>query len=141
MYLDSAIIVKLVTWEADSAHWARLVNGQILFSSELMLTECFSGLVRKEREGAFTRAQRERAWHAIENDLTSHRLTLVPISRDVLLAANLALGACHPRVALRSPDAIHLASAQRCQSWPLATNDQRMRQAALRLGMPLAPLP
>ena len=51
MYLDSAIVVKLVTREVDSTHWANLVDGQILFSSELMLTECFSALQRKEREG------------------------------------------------------------------------------------------
>ncbi len=141
MYLDSAIVVKLVTRENDSTHWANLVDGQILFSSELMLTECFSALQRKEREGALTRSQRQRAWRSIEKDLTDNRLSLVALSRDVLLAANVILAACHPAIALRSLDAIHLASAQRCQSWPIATNDQRMRQAAQRLSLPLAPLP
>jgi predicted nucleic acid-binding protein len=141
LYLDSAIVVKLVTRESDSTHWAKLVDGQILFSSELMLTECFSALQRKEREGELTPAHRQRAWRTIEKDVIEHRLTLVAVSRDVLLAANVVLAACHPQVALRSLDAIHLASAQRCQSWPMATNDQRMRQAAHRLALPLAPLP
>ena len=141
MYLDSAIVVKLVIRESDTTHWAKLVDGQILFSSELMLTECFSALQRKEREGALTPAHRQRAWRTIEKDVTERRLTLVAVSRDVLLAANVVLAACHPQVALRSLDAIHLASAQRCQSWPFATNDQRMRQAARRLALPLAPLP
>lgn len=141
MYLDSAVVVKLVTHESDSAHWARLVDGQILFSSELMLTECFSALQRKEREGALTSSHRRRAWRAIEKDLTERRLSLVGVSRDVLLTANVVLAACHPQIALRSLDAIHLACAQRCQSWPIVTNDQRMRQAAQRLALPLAPMP
>jgi predicted nucleic acid-binding protein len=141
LYLDTAIVVKLVAREGDSAHWAKLVDGQILFSSELMLTECFSALQRKEREGALTGPQRQRAWRTIEKDLVERRLTLVAISRDILLAANAVLAACHPRIALRSLDAIHLASAQRSQSWPMATNDLRMRQAADRLAIPLAPVP
>jgi predicted nucleic acid-binding protein len=141
VYLDTTIVVKLVTREVDSLHWAKLVDGQILFSSELMLTECFSALQRKEREGALTKSRRKRAWQRIEQDLAARRITLVAVSREVLLASNVVLAACHPQIALRSLDAIHLACAQRCQSWPLATNDQRMRQAADRLALPVAPLP
>lgn len=141
MYLDSAIVIKLVTQEPDSAHWAALADGQLLFSSDLMLTECFSALLRKEREGGVTPSRRQRAWHRVEQDVAARRVTLVPLTRDVLLAANTVLAACHRRIALRSLDAIHLACAQRCQSWPLATTDQRLREAAGRLGMPLAPLP
>jgi predicted nucleic acid-binding protein len=139
MYLDSAIVVKLVVREDDSAHWAGLVDGQILYSSELMLTECFSALQRKEREGAISKMGRLRAWRAIERDVSGRRLSLVPVSQEVLRGANQVLAICHPAVPLRSLDAIHLASAQRCQSWPLATNDERMRRAAERLELPLAP--
>jgi len=141
VFLDSAIIVTLVVPEEDSAHWVELVDGQILYSSELALTECFSALLRKERDGALSKRGRVRAWRTIERDVSDRRLSLVPVSHEVLLAANLVLAACHPAVALRSLDAIHVASAQRCQSWPLVTNDERMRRAAERLALPLAPRP
>ena len=141
MYLDSAIAVKLLTREPDSLHWARLVDGQVLFSSELMRTECFSALLRKEREGAITRRQRQRAARALERDIEDQHVTLVAVSSDVLRTANAMLVGCHPAIALRSLDAINLASAQRTQSWPIVTNDARMRQAAARLALPLAALP
>jgi predicted nucleic acid-binding protein len=65
----------------------------------------------------------------------------VTLTTDVLTRANGILGACHPAIALRSLDALHLASAERCQSWPICANDSRLRQAAVRLGLPLAPTP
>jgi predicted nucleic acid-binding protein len=51
------------------------------------------------------------------------------------------LEACHPRVALRTLDAIHLATARRGQSRPLCSNDVRVRHAASHLALPLAPMP
>ena len=52
MYLDSAILVKLLVREPDSMFYADMVDGQIAWSAELALSECFSALLRKEREGA-----------------------------------------------------------------------------------------
>jgi predicted nucleic acid-binding protein len=141
MYVDTAVLLKLVVREPDSLHYARLVEGQEVCSSELARTECFAALLRKEREGAFTRGGRARAWKQIEADVLEGRLQVLPISEAVLMASRRILEACHPHVALRSLDAIHLASAERLQSWPLCTNDVRMRDAATRLGMPLSPLP
>jgi predicted nucleic acid-binding protein len=45
-----------------------------------------------------------------------------------------------PAVSLRSLDAIHLASAERYQSWPLCSNDARVSASASTLGLPLSPL-
>jgi len=47
MYLDSAILVKLVVRESDSVFYADMVDGQIVWSAELALSECFSALLRK----------------------------------------------------------------------------------------------
>jgi len=44
-------------------------------------------------------------------------------------------------VPLRSLDALHLATADQLQDWPLVTSDQRLREAALHLGYPLNDLP
>ena len=141
VYLDTAILVKLVVPESDSPYYADLVEGQIVWSSQLVMTECFSALLRKERERAISGVHRRRAWAQVESDIAAHRLNLVPITADVLVRANGILGACQPQIALRSLDAIHLASAERCQAWPLCSNDARMRQAAARIGLPLTPLP
>jgi len=97
--------------------------------------------LRKERERALDRAGRQRAWKQLEADVAAGRVDLLPLSAEVLAASRHILEACHPHVALRSLDAIHLASASRLQSWPLCTNDLRMREAAVRLGMPLCLLP
>ncbi|MCC6847375.1 MAG: type II toxin-antitoxin system VapC family toxin [Deltaproteobacteria bacterium] len=141
MYLDTAVLVKLLVREPDSAHYVRIVEGQIVWSSQVVLTECFSALLRKERERQISVSYRRRAWAQVERDVTQHRLNLVTLTTEVLVRANGILGACHPAIALRSLDAIHLASAERSQSWPACSNDGRMRLAAARLGLPLASLP
>jgi predicted nucleic acid-binding protein len=141
MYLDSAILVKLLVREPDSLFYANMVDGQIAWSAELALCECFSALLRKEREGTVTSRHRKAAWQQLEDDVKGGRLNLVGTTRSVLESANAIMAACHPNVALRSLDAIHLAAAAQCVSWPLCTNDTRMREAAARMGFPLSPLP
>lgn len=141
MYLDSSILVKLLVREADSLFYADLVDGQIAWSAELAMSECFSAFLRKEREGAISARQRKAAWKQLEDDISQHRLNLVGISHQVLEQANAIMAVCHPDVPLRSLDAIHLAAAAQCVSWPLCTSDVRMREAAAHLGYPLSPLP
>ena len=141
MYLDTAILVKLLVREPDSHFYAALVDGQPAWSSQLVLVECFSALLRKERERAIDRAHRRRAWRQVVADVGASRLSLVPVTASLVERANAILDVCHPAVALRSLDALHLASAERCQSWPLCSNDARIRAAAAKLGLPLAPVP
>lgn len=141
MYLDTAVLVKLLVREPDSSHYARLVEGQLVWSAELTLTECYAALLRKERELAITARQRKAAWKQVELDVAERRLVLVPVTRSLLGRANAILESCQPAVALRSLDAIQLAGAAECASWPLCTNDVRMRLAADHMGYPLAPLP
>jgi predicted nucleic acid-binding protein len=141
VYLDTAILVKLLVREPDSAFYARLVDGQVVWSSQLIVTECFSALLRKEREGVIGPSHRRKAWARVEHDIAGHRLNLVTLSSGVLGRANRILEVCHPSIALRSLDAVHLASAEGCQSWPFCSNDTRVRAAAARLALPLSALP
>jgi predicted nucleic acid-binding protein len=48
---------------------------------------------------------------------------------------------CLPHVALRTLDAIHLASCDLAGAAPLVSNDRALRQAAKALGIPLGPVP
>ena len=141
MYLDTAILVKLLVREPDSDFYVTLVEGQPAWSSHLIVVECFSALLRKERERAITQTHRRRAAKQVTADVAARRLSLVPVTADLAERAHAILEVCHPTVSLRSLDAIHLASAERCQSWPLCSNDARVRAAAAKLGLPLSPLP
>lgn len=141
VYLDTAILVKLLVREPDSAYYATLVDRRIVWSSTVLVTECYSALLRKEREGSITAGHRRAAWRQVEADVAAARIALVPVERELLERANAILESTHPSVALRSLDAIHVASAEACRSWPLCSNDARVRAAASSLGMQLTPLP
>lgn len=141
MYLDTAILVKLFVAEPDSEYFGRLVDGQIVSSSFLVYTELWSALLGKERAGTITAEQRRRAWTAFARNVDEELITLASVSEAVFRRANRILDQCHPKVALRSLDALHLASCDQLQDWPLCTNDVRMREAAVLLGFPLTPNP
>jgi predicted nucleic acid-binding protein len=141
VYLDTAILVKLLVSESDSLYYADLVDGQLVYSSEIALTECYSAMLRKERERAITTRERKAAWKQFEADIAGRRITLLPVTRAVLVAANHILTRCQPKIPLRSLDALHLGAAQQCASWPLCTADLRMRDAAQKMGFSVCPLP
>jgi predicted nucleic acid-binding protein len=141
VYLDTSILVKLLLPEPDSLYYAELVDGQLVYSAEIALTECHSAMLRKERERTITARQRKIAWKQLESDVAGRRINLLPVTRAVLEAANHILTLCQPHIPLRSLDAIHLGSAQQGASWPLCTADIRMREAARKMAFPVNPLP
>jgi len=142
MYLDSAILVKLVVREPDSFFYAEQTDGQAdVWSSQLALTECWSALFRKQREGVIGAKARWAAWQRLERYLTDGMLGLVPVNQPILNRANRIISRCHPGIAIRSLDAIHLASCEAADAFPLVTNDRQMRAAADHLRFPLGPLP
>ena len=85
--------------------------------------------------------QRQRAWRAFERNVDEEIILLVPFSPAIFKKANHLLESCHPQVPLRSLDALHLASSDHLQDWPLCTTDKRMREAATLLRFPLAGIP
>jgi predicted nucleic acid-binding protein len=141
MYLDTAILLKLFVREPDSEFFGKRVNGQPLSSSALALTEMFSALLGKERSGAITSGQRQYAWSAFQYNVNEELIELTPISSLILRRANYILDRCHPAVPLRTLDALHLATCDQLQDWPLYTTDKRMRQAAEVMSFPLSEMP
>jgi predicted nucleic acid-binding protein len=139
MYLDSCILVKLITPEADTPFFAESLTDVPLTSSELAVTEVWSALFAKERTGKITRPQRARAWRSFSQMISLGSLELHPLQGLVLRKANHQLEQCHPLVALRTLDAIHLAACDLTQEFPLCTTDERLRQAATLLKIPLFP--
>ena len=141
MYLDTSVLVKLFTREPDSEFYGKLADGQAVCSSVLAYAEIWSALLAKERAGGLTTEQRRKVWAAIDRNVMSDVIELLPMGPAIFKRANRILEVCHPKVPLRSLDALHLASADQSQDWPLATGDRRMRDAAEMLGFPLTPLP
>ena len=139
MYLDSCIIVKLLSPEPDSVMFSQYCAGQLLHTSELALTEVCAALLAKERGGVIPRELRERANERLHSLVDKGTIHLVPLNRVALNKSNGVLRQCHPDIPLRTLDAIHIASADLCQQFPVVTTDKRMRDAAGRLGLPVFP--
>ena len=138
MYLDTSVLVKLYTREPDSAECERIVTGHRIVSSELLYTELWSALLAKERHGVLSPDHRQRAWQLFEVHLLDEVVELVDLNGTVVREAAEVIARVHPRVPLRTLDAIHLASFIGLDAGPLFTRDGRMIDAAKQLGLPLA---
>jgi predicted nucleic acid-binding protein len=139
MYLDSAIIVKLLVREPDSDWFARTLSGHSFDASELALTEVCAALLFKERDNDITAEEREDAIEKFFSMVDDNLIVLHPLNRRVLERARAIQLACHPRVPLRTLDALHVASCDLHQNGTLATTDRRVRAACAQLGVALLP--
>lgn len=139
MYLDSAIIVKLLVDEPDSCFFSDAMVGLPITSSELAITEVLSALNGKQRNKLISPAQRKTAWDQFNRRVHTGEIELQPLTEVVLKKAVHILERCHPSVPLRSLDAIHTAACDLSQDFPLCTTDKRMRDAAVVLGIPVFP--
>lgn len=139
MYLDSCIIVKLLVTEPDSEFFIGLLEGKPLVTSELAETEVFSALLARERAGKIAAADRRRAWKEFQARIAEKEIRVEPLNSTVLRKANHLLERCHPKIPLRTLDALHLATADLCHDFPLTTTDGRLRDAATLLGFKVFP--
>lgn len=141
MYLDSAILVKLVIREPDSDFYMNMTDGQSdVHSSELAVVECRSALLRKRREKEIDDGIYEGAWQRLCALWTTGGLTLQPVTRGIMEEAGEIMEKCLDKVPLRSLDAIHLASCLQLRTDVLVSNDRTMRAAAKALAIPVNPL-
>jgi predicted nucleic acid-binding protein len=139
MYLDTSIIVKLLVDEPDTEFFQKALQGEFLSTSELAVTEIWSALLAKERKKSITPRDRMSAWRVFNERVQSKQIVLHSLNGVVLKKANQVLERCHPGVPLRTLDAIHTAACDLSQDFPLCTNDNRMRDAAVMLGIPVFP--
>jgi predicted nucleic acid-binding protein len=139
MYLDSAIIVRLLVREKDSQWFDRNLRGHELWSSELALAEVPSALLIKERTGQISVAQRKSAISRFESMRKEETIQLHLLSSAVVQHAAGLLTSCHPEVALRTLDAIHLATAIIHPRGAFCAIDDKLRAAAKRMGVSCFP--
>jgi predicted nucleic acid-binding protein len=139
MYLDSAIIVKLLVREAESKWFGRQLSGHSFESSELALTEVCAALLFKERAGNITPRERESATANFFSMVESELILLFPLNRTVLERARAIQLACHPRVPLRTLDALHVATCDLHHSDTMSATDGRIRAACQQFAIALVP--
>jgi predicted nucleic acid-binding protein len=139
MYCDSAIFVKLLCREPDSDFFERELSGEPLRSCELARAEVFAALVAKERAGHIQAADRDRAWRLFVSWIEDETVVLDSLDARVFDRAIHTIHRCHPRVPVRTLDALHVAACDLASEFPLAATDVRLRAAAHQAGIPLFP--
>ena len=139
MYLDTGILVKLLTPERETAFFDRELQGHPLTTSELALVEAKTALCGKERAGRITAVQRERAEMKFGAMISDGLLQLLDMNQRTFRKAMQIIQQCHPGLSLRALDALHLAACDLAQEFPLCTTDAPMHAAAQRIAIPLFP--
>jgi uncharacterized protein len=136
IYLDSSAIVKLIREESESPalhSFLATEDAPPLFTSQLAITEVKRTL-HAAGEPAVAAGVGSAAPPAVL--VPGHRILALPITAEIAVTA----GDLCPGSALRSLDAIHLATALQAgeELTALVTYDRRMRDAATSLALPVA---
>jgi len=139
MYLDSAIIVKLLVREPESEWFERHLRGHDFEASELALVEVCAALLLKEREKNIMPQERINATKKFYSMIENELISLLPLNRRVLDRARSVQLACHPKVPLRSVDALHVATCDLHHGGKICATDGRIRAACRQLGIALVP--
>lgn len=139
MYLDSCIIVKLVSHEPDSEAYHRVVAGKPVVTSELAVTEVRSALLAKERTGRISAHARHAGWRLFQEKIRDEEFVLLPLSRQIIERAGGVIEQCHPQVVLRTLDAIHVATAELCGGEEMCSSDNQVIRASDFIGLAFVP--
>jgi predicted nucleic acid-binding protein len=139
MYLDSAIIVKLLVLEPESNWFEAKLSGHSFETSELSRAEVCSALLFKERAGEITAPERIKATEQFFSMIEDKLILSLPLNLQVVERARAIQLACHPRIPLRTLDALHVATCDLDRSSVMASTDGRIREACKQLGVTLLP--
>lgn len=141
MYVDASVVAKLYFPEADSDLAQRVVSDEMeLVCSELLITEFASVASRKHRDKDITARQQDRVQKLFGQHVDEGYLSLIPLTNEELALASDLIRRCQNRAALRTLDAIHLATCIGYSQQPLLTTDRVMITAAKHLGVRLREL-
>ena len=143
-YWDTSTVVKLYVKEADSATFeAHALNdpGRTV-TSRIALYEARATFRRKEMEGGLAAGAAQKLYDELLRNTAAGEIQLIELSAQVEREYGQVLDLCYqqtPPVLLRTPDALHLASARVAGETDLVATDKRMREAANLLGFSLFP--
>ncbi|MEI9961260.1 MAG: PIN domain-containing protein [Limisphaerales bacterium] len=120
MYLDTGILVKLLTPEPETMFFERELQGHALVSSELAHCRGEIGIVRQRTGGVWS--QRHNGRRRKQNFvamIADEIFKLGNLNNQTLRKATQIIQACHPKVPLRALDALHVATCDLAQEFPV----------------------
>jgi uncharacterized protein len=133
-YVDTSALAKRYLHEPRSddveAYLGRQPSPLI---TALTTAEFRSLLARRRRDGEIQAEHEGQVFAAYLEDIRQGHLLERALSQEMMTGAVHVIGQL-PAVAIRTLDAIHLASAQHLGAERLATADRRMREGARALG-------
>lgn len=134
LYVDASAIVAIVGNEAASGavEAALDTNGVIALVSDLAIAESSAALARNGRVRPWSRIDTDRFYGDLDVWASDAAEIVVVGPADIGLAIDFVR---QPGVALRAPDAIHIAAAHRLGA-TILTLDKGMARAAAELGVP-----
>jgi len=144
-YWDTSTLVKLYAQEVESAAFENyaLSAPSKAVTSRIALYEARATFQRKEAEAILQPGCAEKLYSELTQDVAAGELRLVEPGADVEREYGQVLATCcqqTPPIALRTLDALHLASARTAGETELVATDKRLREAAKLLGFSLFPV-
>jgi len=131
LYLDASALLPLFIEEARTNRAHECLRGNVLIISDFAIAEFSSGVARRTQVGEINESGAASVFAALDawtvNATRREALTAGDVNAAISLVRRLDLG-------LRTPDAINIAIAQRCEA-TLLTFDEKMARSAHSLGM------
>ena len=136
LYLDASALVKLYIPEPESDELNQaLRRRRDLIVSDLAVTEIASAFARRRRQGLLHTHAAARLHRAILAHMESGVFRRVDMIPEVHREAERLLLSLES-VPLRAADSLHLALAIAAGAGAIVTFDQRLAEAARRIGLP-----
>src|ERR1035437_3522379 len=127
--------------QPGSASYHAIVAGRSIVTAELAVAEVRSALLTKERAGRISHQARMAGWRLFQDKVRDQEFILLPLDRHVIERAGAVIDQCHPNVALRTLDAIHVATAELHGGEQMCSSDQRVCDASDFIGLSLTAPP
>jgi hypothetical protein len=139
LYVDASAFVKVYVPEPGSELVERAMKGRRdLVVSDLCITETISAIARQRREGRLGLGVDQHAYRGILDDVDAGLFLSAPLTAAVHREAERLLLSIDG-VPLRAADALNLALATASEAAAIIAFDQRVRQAAGRIGLAVLP--
>lgn len=133
LWLDASVLVAMITRERTSHQIDDfLQSNDPPLVSDFCIAECSSAIARLVRIGSRTWDEAEVLFSSLDDWVASASNRLAVDQGDIEMATAFVR---RPGIALRAPDAIHIAAAHRLGA-TLLTLDNGMAHAAAALGVP-----
>lgn len=141
LYVDPSAFVKVYVPEPGSEVVERALKGRRdLVVSDLCITETISAIARQRRQGRLGRGVDQHAYRRILDEVDAGLFLPAPLTAATHREAERLLLSIEG-VPLRAADALNLALATASEAAAIIAFDERLRQAAVRIGLAVLPPP